>query len=239
MPITTLTRRGPYPPRPLPAAALTRRGLVAGGAIVSLAHPERFRNETIVDPLIRQRAVGHVYARFDELRTPRHAVSVLGQKESGIDTNSNLYRVPLIRNGRVFMTYSARATDSRYCLRMLTACDDADLLDTAAWTKSQTLVFKTAPERHIYGPGHDSFTVDPSGRDVLVFHARVYEAITGDPLYDPNRHTRVQRFRYRADGTPDFGLPIGNGRYRSDCVAGSAAGRIDCFARTAGSLAKA
>jgi GH43 family beta-xylosidase len=118
---------------------------------------------------------------------------------------------PLIRNGRVFMTYSASATDSRYCLGMLTARDDADLLDPATWTKSQTPVFKTAPERHIYGPGHNSFTVDTSGRDVLVFHARDYEAITGDPLYDPNRHTRVQRFRYRADGTPDFGLPVGNG----------------------------
>ena len=118
---------------------------------------------------------------------------------------------PLIRNGRVFMTYSASATDSRYCLGMLTARDDADLLDPATWTKSQAPVFKTVPERQIYGPGHNSFTVDTSGRDVLVFHARDYEAITGDPLYDPNRHTRVQRFRYCVDGTPDFGLPVGNG----------------------------
>ena len=69
----------------------------------------------------------------------------------------------------------------------------------------------TAPERRIYGPGHNSFTVDGRGRDVLVYHARDYDKITGDPLYDPNRHTRVQGFRYRADGTPDFGMPAANG----------------------------
>jgi len=158
------------------------------------------------------------------------------QQEPGIETNSNLYLAakparltvptlpweirgfkvaegpaPLIRNGRVFLTYSASATDSRYCLGMLTARDDADLMDPAAWTKSPEPVFRTAPERRIYGPGHNSFTVDARGRDVLVYHARDYYKITGDPLYDPNRHTRVQGFRYRADGTPDFGLPAANG----------------------------
>jgi len=118
---------------------------------------------------------------------------------------------PLIRNGRVFMTYSASATDARYCMGMLTARDDADLMDPAAWTKSPEPVFRTDAARHIYGPGHNSFTVDRAGADVLVYHARDYEKISGDPLYDPNRDTRVQRFGYRADGTPDFGQPLANG----------------------------
>jgi GH43 family beta-xylosidase len=118
---------------------------------------------------------------------------------------------PLIRNGRIFMTYSASATDARYCMGMLTARDDADLMDPAAWTKSPEPVFRTDATRHIYGPGHNSFTVDRAGRDVLVYHARDYERITGDPLYDPNRDTRVQRFGYRADGTPEFGRPVANG----------------------------
>jgi GH43 family beta-xylosidase len=33
----------------------------------------------------------------------------------------------LIRNGRVFITYSASATDANYCVGMLTAAADADL----------------------------------------------------------------------------------------------------------------
>lgn len=118
---------------------------------------------------------------------------------------------PLVRNGRFFMTYSASATDARYCMGMLTARDDADLMDPASWTKSPKPVFQSSPENNVWGPGHNSFTVDESGRDMLVYHARDYREITGDPLLDPNRHTRVQSIRYRPDGTPDFGVPARNG----------------------------
>jgi GH43 family beta-xylosidase len=61
------------------------------------------------------------------------------------------------------------------------------------------------------GPGHNSFTVDENGRDMLAYHARDYKDIRGDPLFDPNRHTRVQPIRYTADGVPDFGEPVANG----------------------------
>jgi GH43 family beta-xylosidase len=117
----------------------------------------------------------------------------------------------LARNGRLFMTYSASATDARYCLGMLTADADADIMDPKSWTKSPEPVFVTNEATGVYGPGHNSFTVDEQGRDLLVYHGRDYRQITGDPLYDPNRHTRVQRIYYRPDGTPDFGVPVGNG----------------------------
>lgn len=117
----------------------------------------------------------------------------------------------LHRNGRLFMTYSASATDARYCLGMLTADENADIMDPKAWTKSPQPVFVTSRATDVYGPGHNSFTVDEEGRDVLIYHGRDYEAIVGDPLFDPNRHTRMQRIYYRADGTPDFGIPVGNG----------------------------
>jgi GH43 family beta-xylosidase len=117
----------------------------------------------------------------------------------------------LARHGRLFMTYSASATDSRYCLGMLTARDDADIMDPAVWSKSQVPVFKSAPQHKVFGPGHNSFTVDEKGRDMLVYHARDYDKITGDPLFDPNRHTRVQPIHYTSDGTPDFGEPVANG----------------------------
>jgi hypothetical protein len=117
----------------------------------------------------------------------------------------------LARNGRLFMTYSASATDARYCLGMLTADADADIMDPDSWTKSPQPVFVTNEATDVYGPGHNSFTVDEQGRDLLVYHGRDYRDIKGDPLFDPNRHTRVQRIYYRADGTPDFGVPVGNG----------------------------
>lgn len=117
----------------------------------------------------------------------------------------------LARNGRLFMTYSASATDARYCLGLLTAPDDADIMNPSVWTKSQQPVFVSSPATSVYGPGHNSFTVDEQGHDLLVYHGRDYEKIVGDPLFDPNRHTRIQRLYYRADGTPDFGVPVGNG----------------------------
>ncbi len=117
----------------------------------------------------------------------------------------------LARHGRLFMTYSASATDARYCLGLLTAPDDADLMNPAVWTKSLEPVFVSSAATSVFGPGHNSFTVDEQGHDLLVYHGRDYEKIVGDPLFDPNRHTRHQRLYFRADGTPDFGIPVGNG----------------------------
>ena len=117
----------------------------------------------------------------------------------------------LARNGRLFITYSASATDARYCLGLLTADANADIMNARSWTKSPEPVFVSSSTTGVYGPGHNSFTVDEQGRDVLVYHGRDYAAIKGDPLFDPNRHTRMQRLYYKPDGTPDFGIPVGNG----------------------------
>ena len=117
----------------------------------------------------------------------------------------------LARHGRLFLTYSASATDARYCLGMLTARDDVDIMDPASWQKSPVPVMTSSPAHHVYGPGHNSFTVDRRGRDMLVYHARDYETIVGDPLFDPNRHTRVQPIRYAPDGVPLFDPPVANG----------------------------
>jgi GH43 family beta-xylosidase/lysophospholipase L1-like esterase len=114
----------------------------------------------------------------------------------------------LVRNGRVFLTYSAAGTGAEYCLGLLTADAQSDLLDPKSWTKSPTPVFATHESNGIFGPGHNSFTTTPDGRtDLLVYHARNYREIPGDPLHDPNRHTRVQPIQWRTDGTPDFGVP--------------------------------
>ncbi len=114
----------------------------------------------------------------------------------------------LTRGERVFLTYSASGTGAEYCLGLLSASADADLLDPKAWTKSPEPVFRSSEENGIYGPGHNQFVTLPDGTDLLVYHARNYKEIPGDPLHDPNRHTRVQVLRWNADGTPDFGVPV-------------------------------
>ena len=116
------------------------------------------------------------------------------------------------RNGRIFMTFSASATDSNYCMGLLTASDTSDLLNPNSWKKSPNPVFQTNTSTGQYGPGHNSFTTSPDGTvDIMIYHARNYRNIVGDPLYDPNRNTRAQRVNWNSDGTPNFGVPVADG----------------------------
>lgn len=113
----------------------------------------------------------------------------------------------LKRNGRIFVTFSASATGACYCMGMMTADENADLLDPRSWEKSRYPVLCTDESKKIYGPGHNSFTVSEDGtRDLLVYHARPYEKIVGDPLYDPNRHAMVMEVKWNEDGSPRFEL---------------------------------
>lgn len=114
----------------------------------------------------------------------------------------------LCRHGRIFLTYSASATDENYCMGTLWADANADLLDPASWTKSPTPVFESDPPNSIFGPGHNSFTVaEDDQTDLLVYHARTYTDIEGDPLWDPNRHTYVKPIQWNREGFPVFGKP--------------------------------
>jgi len=118
----------------------------------------------------------------------------------------------LIRNGRIFISYSASGTNHNYCMGLLTADENADLLDAKSWQKSPVPVFKSCPANNQYGPGHNSFTVAEDGKtDLLVYHARNYKEIKGDPLHNPDRHTRVQILHWKPDGTPSFGEPVPDG----------------------------
>ena len=113
----------------------------------------------------------------------------------------------LKKNGKIFLTYSASGTDENYCIGMLTADENSDLLDKNSWIKSKEPVFKTSYENKQYGPGHNSFTVSEDGEDLLVYHSRNYTELKGDALSDPNRHARIEIIKWNEDGTPNFGVP--------------------------------
>ena len=107
-------------------------------------------------------------------------------------------------NGKIFMTYSASETGIQYCVGMLTAGEDADLLDPRSWTKERYPVLATNEEKGIYGPGHNSFTKDEEGNDIIVYHARTEAEIVGNPLYNPNRHAMLMKVKWSEDGRPVF-----------------------------------
>lgn len=114
----------------------------------------------------------------------------------------------LYRNGRIFLVYSASTTWAPdYCLGMLTAQEDADLLNPASWKKESEPVFKKCPERRVLAPGHNGFSVLPDGTDVIVYHAIEHDD-TSENLDPRKRSPRIQPFTWREDGTPDFGTPV-------------------------------
>jgi GH43 family beta-xylosidase len=111
----------------------------------------------------------------------------------------------LIANGKIFVTYSASATDHNYAMGLLVADADADLIDPKSWTKSLTPVFFTNESLNRYGPGHNSFVLAEDGKTwLMVYHARDYKDLIGTSLTDPNRHTYVRKLLWTQNGHPDF-----------------------------------
>lgn len=119
----------------------------------------------------------------------------------------------LVRNGRIFMVFSCSGTDARYCLGMMYADENADLLDPKSWTKLPYPVFTMSRENSQFGPGHNSFTRSEDDRyDIMVYHARQEERYLGEPgyepLYDAGRNVSALRIHWDpVTGMPDFGVP--------------------------------
>ena len=107
------------------------------------------------------------------------------------------------RDGKIFMTYSASETGVAYCMGMMTADENADLLDPLSWRKERYPVLCSDEAAGIYGPGHNCFTVDEEGNMILVYHARTETEIVGNPLYNPNRHAMLMKVEWK-EGRPVF-----------------------------------
>ena len=114
----------------------------------------------------------------------------------------------LKHGGKIFVTYSASATGQMYCMGMLTADENADLLDPRSWSKKRYPVLQTDPAKKVFGPGHNSFTVGENGETLCILHYRDYsdEHISGDPLNNPDRHAHVLEVQFDENGEPVFKL---------------------------------
>ena len=113
--------------------------------------------------------------------------------------------VVLQRDGRVLLVYSACDTGKPdYKLGMLIADEASDVLDPASWTQHPTPVFERSDANGVYGPGHNHFFRSPDGtEDWIVYHAKTEARYTY-----AGRNPRAQRFTWRPDGLPDFGVPL-------------------------------
>ena len=117
----------------------------------------------------------------------------------------------VIKNdGKIYMAFSASGTGAEYCVGLLTADENADLLDPDSWTKTPYPVLTSGDfDDLLCGPGHNQFTVDEEGNPIIVYHARPAEehaGHSGDPLYDACRHAYVKPVLFDSDGTPVLNL---------------------------------
>ena len=110
---------------------------------------------------------------------------------------------------KIFVFFSASGTGSEYCMGVIYADEDSDLMDVSSWTKISFPVLQTSDLEGQSGPGHNSFTIDDNGNTVIVYHARPASHLEGkcgsicdDSLYDPCRHARIKRVYFAKDGAP-------------------------------------
>lgn len=104
----------------------------------------------------------------------------------------------LVRNGTVFIIYSASGSwTDHYCLGQLTYTG-GDPLHPESWRKEPAPVF--AKTNTIFGPGHGSF-VNHKDQDYIIYHA----ARSSNAGWA--RQIRIKEFGWKPDGSPDFGTP--------------------------------
>lgn len=108
-------------------------------------------------------------------------------------------------SGTLILYYAASGSwTPYYCLGMLTADAESDLLDPLSWKKSPMPVFKQVPEKGVYAPGGISFVPSPDGTEwYLLYHAK-------NKANDPQetRAPRLQKIGWKEDGMPDLGMPV-------------------------------
>jgi GH43 family beta-xylosidase len=143
------------------------------------------------------------------ISTPTHAWERHGDLERGgkpFHVSVNEGPQILSHKDKLFVVYSASGCwTEHYALGMLTTTATANLLDSTSWQKSAQPVFTPSPENGVYAPGHNSFFKSPDGtEDWILYHANP-EPGRG---CGGSRSPRAQKFTWKKDGTPDFGVPV-------------------------------
>ena len=106
--------------------------------------------------------------------------------------------------GTTFLTYSSCDTGKPdYQLWMLRIPASADPLVAKNWQQVQGAVFARSDTNGVWGPGSNDFFKSPDGsEDWLIYHGKNTTELTYG-----GRTTRAKKISWKADGSPDFGVP--------------------------------
>lgn len=110
---------------------------------------------------------------------------------------------------KIFIFFSASGTGEEYCMGMLFADKNSDLMNISSWEKLPHPVLETKDLVGEAGPGHNSFVIDENGKLLLVYHARPSSHLEEkcgtyceEVLYDPCRHARIKEVKFDKKNIP-------------------------------------
>lgn len=105
----------------------------------------------------------------------------------------------LIRDEKLFLTFSSAAVDATYVVGLLTADKNADLLNPECWTKTNYPLLTSRSVPGEYGTGHNAYVIDDNGTVWNTYHAR--------PGVEGPRSSGIRRVHFDIDGYPVLDLP--------------------------------
>lgn len=127
---------------------------------------------------------------------------IISRPDYGWDNNDNTPvdegPYAIIRDDKVFITFSGSSIGATYCVGLLSAELNRNLLDAQSWTKNNCPILYARGVEGETGPGHNSYTTDAAGNLVFVYHARPVDAAGNVGT----RNTGLRTVHFDADGEP-------------------------------------
>lgn len=105
----------------------------------------------------------------------------------------------IIKDKKIFMTFSSALVDETYVVGLLTADINSDLLNPDSWIKTNYPLLTSRSIPGEYGPGHNAYVIDDNGTYWNTYHAR--------PGVEGPRSSGMRRVHFDIDGYPVLDLP--------------------------------
>ncbi len=100
----------------------------------------------------------------------------------------------LIRENKIFLTFSSAAVDSTYVVGLFEAEHGTDLLNPENWKKTNFPILTSRSVEGEFGTGHNAYVTDENGDVWNTYHAR--------PGIDAPRSSGIRRVHFNAAGYP-------------------------------------
>lgn len=100
----------------------------------------------------------------------------------------------LLRDDKLYLTFSAAAVDTSYVVGLFTIEKGKDLLDIKNWRKTNYPILTSRSVKGEFGTGHNAYAIDDDGTVWNTYHAR--------PGVDGVRSSGIRRVHFDFEGEP-------------------------------------